>query len=86
MTYRGHIKHGVVVLDGHPPLEEGTLVRVEAIEQPSRRYPRGSADAVLEHAGAWKGQDEEIDRLLAELRQSKQEELKAQLNEPEPEL
>jgi hypothetical protein len=29
MTYRGQIKNGVVVLEGNPPLAEGTAARVE---------------------------------------------------------
>ena len=32
MTYEGHIKNGVVILDGKTVLPEGTAVRVEPIE------------------------------------------------------
>jgi hypothetical protein len=31
MTYRGQIRNGVVVLEGQPPLEEGTVVTVEPV-------------------------------------------------------
>lgn len=37
MIYRGHVKNGVVVLDGPVKLEEGTLVRVELVEQELRK-------------------------------------------------
>jgi hypothetical protein len=30
MTYRGSIQNGVVVFEGHVPLPEGTVVKVEA--------------------------------------------------------
>ena len=32
MTYRGQVRNGVVVLEGNPPLAQGTAVRVEAVE------------------------------------------------------
>jgi hypothetical protein len=34
MQYSGQFKNGMVVFDDPPPLEEGTIVRVEPIEQP----------------------------------------------------
>jgi hypothetical protein len=32
MTYRGRVSNGVVVLEGVPPLPDGTMVSVEPIE------------------------------------------------------
>jgi hypothetical protein len=34
MTYRGHIKNGVVVLESRAKLAEGTAVRVEPVTKP----------------------------------------------------
>jgi len=42
MTYRGQIRNGVVVLDGRPPLDEGTIVTVEPVttsEAPEEQLP-----------------------------------------------
>jgi hypothetical protein len=36
MTYRGHVEGGVVVLDEPVRLPDGTQVKVEPLEQPSR--------------------------------------------------
>ena len=36
MTFRGHFKDGVIVLDEKPDLAEGVEVRVEIIEEMSR--------------------------------------------------
>lgn len=33
MVYRGRVEKGVVVLEGNPPLPDGTPVRVEAVVQ-----------------------------------------------------
>jgi hypothetical protein len=85
MTYTGQVKNGVVVLEGDVKLEEGRRVRV-LVDEPADRPPRGSPEAILRHAGIWAGDDDEIDRLLAELKQMKQDELRRQLEEPEPEL
>ena len=41
MKYTGTVKGGVVVLEGSPPLEEGTLVSVEPLPSPSRRATLG---------------------------------------------
>ncbi len=84
MTYMGHVKHGVVILDGNPPLDEGTLVRVEPVAESASRYARGSAQAILRHTARWHGPDEEIDRLLADLRQMKQQEVEAENTPREP--
>ncbi len=76
MTYRGHVKNGVIVLEGSPSLEEGTAVRVEPIEATPRQPRPGSPAAVLGNPARWHGEPEEMDRLLAELRQMKDDELR----------
>jgi hypothetical protein len=43
------------------------------------RPPRGSALAVLRHAGIWSTESDEVDRALNELREGKQAELAAQI-------
>jgi len=70
MTFRGRIKNGVVVFDGAAPLAEGTVVDVQPHRDPSEPK-RGSAAAILRHAGTWAGTAEEMDRLLEELREMK---------------
>jgi hypothetical protein len=82
MTYTGEIHKGVVVLDGSPQLEEGTKVRVEIT---SNRH-KANAEAVLNNTARWHGPDGEIDCLVSELREMKQEELRLQLAKPDPEL
>jgi len=85
MTFRGRIKNGVVVFDGGAPLAEGTVVDVQPHRDPSEPK-RGSAVAIMRHAGFWAGDAEEMDRLLAELKEMKWAEVRAQQNEPDPEL
>jgi hypothetical protein len=75
MTYRGHIRNGVVVLDDGVDLPDGTVVSVEA--QPAGA-PVGSPQAVLEVAGTWRGDRDELDRLLEELRRDKWAEVDAE--------
>ena len=80
MVYRGKIMNGVVVLSGNPPLSEGTEVEVSPVtEQMQPR--RGSAEAIMRHAGTWQGEAGEMDRLLAELKEMKRAEVEAQLLE-----
>lgn len=60
MTYRGQIKNGVVVLEGNPPLPEGTQVRVEAVQTPAEtplQTPETPNvwDGLLELAGTAEG-------------------------------
>ena len=50
MTYRGQVKNGVVVLEGNPPLAEGTWVRVEVVEETETLGQK-----LLKHAGAAQG-------------------------------
>lgn len=53
MTYRGQVKNGVVVLEGNPPLAEGTQVRVEAVQTPAETPTVW--DRLLELAGTAEG-------------------------------
>ena len=53
MTYRGQVRNGVVVLEGNPPLAEGTAVRVEALED-SAQNPN-VWDELLKLAGTAEG-------------------------------
>jgi hypothetical protein len=85
MTFRGRIKNGVVVFDGAAPLAEGTEVDVQLHRDPSEPK-RGTAAAIMRHAGFWAGEDEEMGRLLAELKESKWAEVREQQNHPDPEL
>jgi len=40
MTYRGHVKNGMVVLDEPMALPEGAEVRVEVAKQPAQQLDR----------------------------------------------
>jgi hypothetical protein len=88
MVYHGRVENGVVILEGAPTLPEGTRVRIEpeAAEIPAVAFPRGSAQALLQVAGTWNGEPEEVDRLLQQLREMKQAEVERQSREPAPEL
>jgi hypothetical protein len=50
-------------------------VRVEPEENVSLRFKRGSADTIMRHAGFWRGEEAEVDRLLQEVRQLKEAEV-----------
>ena len=82
MTYLGRVKDGVVVVEGAPALRDGTVVRIEIVDfelEISRgAFPPGSPEAVLSAKGHWHGDAEELDRLLAELKESKWAEVKVQ--------
>jgi hypothetical protein len=79
MKYRGHVQNGVVVLDKPNGLTDGTLVEVEPVLGPTSGEPRrGSAEAILRVAGVWADQADEVDRMLEELRRSKQAEADSQ--------
>jgi hypothetical protein len=84
MVYRGTIQNGVVVFDETPQLPDGTQVEIQPVEPPQQE--RGTVEAILGSSAHWHGTAEEMDRLLAEIKQSKQEELKRQLAQPEPRL
>jgi hypothetical protein len=83
--YTGEFKNGVVVLDCNPKIEEGQIVRVQ-VEEPARNPPRGSAEAILRHAGKWVGEEGEFERLLEEMKAEKQEQLRLLSKRPQPEL
>jgi hypothetical protein len=70
MTYRGRVQNGVVVFEGQAP-PEGMLVAVAPAPTPSEGPRPGTPQAILRHAGTWAGTSEELDRILAELKQSK---------------
>jgi hypothetical protein len=80
MTYRGHVKNGVVVIEGPNRPEDGTLVTVQPVEQAGLLAKPGTAEAILNCDAHWHGPPEEVDRLLEELRRDKWAEVQAQLN------
>lgn len=58
MTYRGKIRNGVVVLEDPKALPEGTLVRVEPVEESAPSKDRDLDDlwdSLLRLAGSAKG-------------------------------
>jgi hypothetical protein len=59
MTYRGHIKNGVVVLERRVKLAEGTAVRVEPLTKAINGKKAGQAKTLgqrlLKFAGSAKG-------------------------------
>ena len=77
MKYRGHVRNGVVILDGPPSLAEGLEVLVEPAAQPATA-PRGTAAAILQHAGTWSGEPAEIDRFLEDRRRENEAEMEAE--------
>lgn len=78
MVYRGRVEKGVVVLEGEPALPEGTRVRVET---EGAAAPVGSIEAILDSGAHWHGTAEEMDRLLDDVREMKQAELRGQMGE-----
>ncbi len=78
MTYRGKVKNGVVVLDEAPKLAEGTIVNVEV--EAAKDEPRiGSPAALLEYfktSSGWDGPPGELERLLAEVQQMREDDLR----------
>ncbi len=78
MTYRGTYKNGVIVFDAAPPLKEGQRVRVKAVSRRRSGPRRGSAEAILPHAGTFVGEPGEMGDLLAQLRSVKRAEVAAE--------
>ena len=78
MTYRGHIKNGVVILEDAPSLPDGTPVRVETGSHADVEPPPGTPQAVLTVAGTWRGEPGELEGLLQELRDDKWAEVEAE--------
>ena len=65
MVVRGRVKGGVVVLDDSGSLPEGTVVRVEPVEDKAAavKAPEGEqslAEMLLSHAGKAKGLPEDM--------------------------
>ncbi|MCL2640782.1 MAG: hypothetical protein FWD53_08060 [Phycisphaerales bacterium] len=75
MVYHGKVQNGTIVLEDGERLPEGTNVRIEPLP-PSNKPPRGSVETILASAGFWAGDEEEVDRLLAELKEMKQTKVK----------
>lgn len=88
MTYQGVIRNGVVVLTGAPP-REGTRVRVETLDVEEASARAGAREEAAVSPGApgdpvaiaaagitWAGGNEELDRLLADVQQMREEDLK----------
>ena len=87
MKYRGHVKNGMVVLEKPNGLSDGTLVEVEPVpDRTAGELRRGSAEAILRHAGIWEGQVQEMDRTLEVLRQAKQAEIERGPGSPDESL
>jgi len=74
MTYRGVVKKGVVVLEKPKALKEGTRVRVEAVGD-KRKKPKRRINDRIHPVGSWDGPPGELDRLLAEVQQMRDEDL-----------
>lgn len=77
MTYRGKVQNGVIVLDDSPTLPEGASVQVELAED-SSKPPPGSKQAVLsflDRSTGWEGPPGELERLLAEVQEMREEDL-----------
>ena len=74
MTYRGRVQNGVVVLEGNPPLEDGTLVRVEALPKGGPRLGQGKPAS--RYSGTWQGEPGELEPLLAEVQSMRDADLR----------
>jgi hypothetical protein len=74
MTYRGHIQNGQIILDEPADLPEGTRVSVEPLAQSSATQS-GSAAAILSALEPWDGPAEELDRLMAEIQQMRNQDM-----------
>ena len=81
MTLRGHIEKRQVVLDEPADLPDGTAVAVQVYENGSQR--RGSAAAIVAALRTWEGPPGELDRLLAEVQQMRDEDVLPRRNELE---
>jgi hypothetical protein len=69
------VKNGVVIFrDGHP-LEEGTIVRIEAVKTPRQEIRPGSREAMLQCDARWVGDAKELDQLLIEVQNARDADL-----------
>ncbi len=66
MTYRGHVKNGLVVLEDKARLAEGTQVLVQPLSQPSTKKRPGKAQSLgqrlMKFAGSAKGLPKDMAR------------------------
>ena len=62
-------------MDGAASLPEGEAVSVRPVRARRLGGSPGSAQAILKHAGLWADASDEVDRMLTELMQMKQEEV-----------
>ncbi len=60
MTYKGHVKNGVVVLDEPAGLPDGAEVEVRPVEEPEREPTLG--EMLMKHAGVAKGLPSDLAR------------------------
>jgi len=62
MTYRGHVKNGLIVLDDHVTLPDGAEVTVELLGEEHSKPTLGQV--LLKHAGKAKGLPPDASRNL----------------------
>lgn len=79
MTYQGTVKGGMVVFPHALPLKEGTRVRVEPLDATLTvdQAPPGDPRAIATAGVTWADVDE-LDRLLDEVQQTREEDLQAE--------
>ena len=85
MTYHGRVQNGVVVFDGEAP-PDGMLVAVEPAPLPPAGPRPGTPEAILRGARTWAGTAEEMERILAGLKESKWAEVEEQKKRGDDEL
>lgn len=73
MTLRGHIERRQVVLDEPANLPDGTAVAVQVCDNGVHR--RGSAVAIVAALQTWEGLPGELDRLLDEIQQMRDQDI-----------
>ncbi|MDB5288801.1 MAG: hypothetical protein JWL69_42 [Phycisphaerales bacterium] len=88
MTYQGTVRGGMVVFPDTLPLKEGTRVRVEPLDVPPTgdEAPPGDPRAIATAGVTW-ADPEELDRLLDEVQQMREEDLQGERHrdaEPAP--
>ena len=62
MTYRGQVRNGIVVLEGASSLPEGTIVRVEPVDNGRPRPERSLSSKLAELAGRASGLPPDLSR------------------------
>jgi len=81
MTYRGKISKGVVVFEEPVPLADGTEVKVEVAPQSQRAFEAGTPEAIAQ-LPIWDMDDGELERLLAEVQEMRELDLRLQTDPP----